>query len=323
MMRIHWQHLVRTAAVTAMATLTMSARASAQGAGSTGATVLQLLAGGRATALSGAYAGATDDSDVLFYNPAGIAPLAGAAALSYQKHVEDIGVASGSGAIRLGRLVLGASAIFLDYGDIDEYVPDPDFGGQTGLPTGNTVSASEVAARISGALPLIDGRLNLGASAGYVSVDLAGSGFGTPFFDVGAQVVLSSVTFGAALRNVGGKLSTNGVESDLPTEARVGAMLHLVGPTGIGAIASTDFVAELNSGTSGVVAGIEAGLLPANGSRLGAVGRVGYNAGTGDEGQGNLLLGGGLSLGPLSVDYAYQNYELFGTLHRIGVRIRR
>lgn len=295
-------------------------RVAAQGAGSTGATVLQLLAGGRASALSGAYTGATDDSDVLFYNPAGIAQLAGAAALSYQKHVQDIGVATGSGAFRLGRIVLGASAIFLDYGDITEYVPDPDFGGQTGMPTGNTVSASEVAARLSAAMPLLDDRLNVGASLGYVSIDLAGTGFGTPFVDVGAQYSLPLVTLGASIRHLGGSLSADGIESELPAEARVGAMLKWEAPTGLGAIASADFVAELNSETSGLVAGLEAGLLPGGAGRIGAVGRVGYNAGTGDAGQGALLFGGGLSLGPLSVDYAYQSYELFGTLHRVGVR---
>jgi hypothetical protein len=296
------------------------AEVSAQGAGSTGATVLQLLAGGRASALSGAYVGATNDADVLFYNPAGIGGLTGAAALSYQRHVEDIGVATGSGAFRVGRLVLGASAIFLDYGDITEYVPDPNFGGQTGMPTGNTVGASEVAARFAGAMPLMDGRLNLGASVGYVSIDMAGTGFGTPIFDVGAQYALSAVTFGAALRNAGGKLSTGGLEADLPTEARLGAMLQWTRPTGLGLVASADFIAELNAGTSAFVAGVEAGLLPGGASRIGAVGRVGFNGGAGDEGQGNLLVGGGLSLGAISVDYAYQNYELFGTLHRVGVR---
>jgi hypothetical protein len=294
---------------------------SAQNGGATGASVLQLLAGGRASALSGAYTGASGDADVLFYNPAGIAGMARGIAISYQQHVENIGVATAAGAVRVGRLVLGASALYLDYGDIDEYVPDPDFGGQTGMPTGNTVTASEMAARLSGGLPLMDGRLNLGASLGYVSTDLAGTGRGTPFFDMGAQYALSSVTLGVALRNVGGALSGSGLaDADLPTEARLGAMFSLVRPTGIGAVASADLVAELKGGTTGIVAGVEAGLLPHAGSRLGAVGRVGFNGATGDEGQGTLLLGGGLTLGSLAVDYAYQNYDLFGALHRVGVR---
>ena len=296
----------------------------AQGAGSTGATVLQLLAGGRATGFSGAYAGARTDADVLFYNPAGIAGLSAAAAVSYQQHVADIGVATGSGAYRVGRLVLGGSVIFLDYGDITEYVPDPDFGNQTGRPTGNTVSASEVAARLSGALPLMDGRLNLGASAGWVSVDLAGTGRGTPFLDIGAQYAMRAVTLGAALRNLGGSLSGGSVaDAELPAEARVGAMVEVTRPSGLGAVLSADLVSQLRARETGLVTGIEAGLIPMGGSRVGAVGRVGFNTATGDGGQGALLLGGGISIGPVSVDYAWQNYDLFGTLHRVGVRWAR
>jgi filamentous hemagglutinin family protein len=293
----------------------------AQGAGTTGATVLQMLAGGRASALSGAYTAAGMDADVLFYNPAGAAGLNAAASVSYQQHVEDIGLATGAGAFRFGNIVLGASAIFLDYGDIQEYVPDPDFGGQTGIATGNTVSASEVAARLTGALPLSDGRFNLGASLGYVSSDLAGTGRGTPFIDVGGQLLLSGVTIGAALRNIGGSLSGSGVaNADLPREARLGAMYEFARDTGLGGAVSVDLVAGLNGGSTGLVGGFEAGLLPKGASQIGAVARAGYDTGVGDGGQGALAIGGGVSLGPIAVDYTYQNYDLFGSLHRVGVR---
>lgn len=292
-----------------------------QGAGSTGATVLQLLAGSRAAALSGAYAGATGDADVLFYNPAGLASIDAAAGLSYQRHVEDIGVATGSAAFRVGRIVLGASAIFLDYGDIDELIPDPDFGGQTGIPTGNTVSATETAARLGAALPLMNARLHIGASAGFVSTDFANASRSTVLLDAGAQYVMSNVTFGAAIRNVGGSLSGGGLaDADLPTEARAGAMVTFARETGLGFLVAADIVHELNASLTGVVAGVEAGLFPHSASQIGAVARIGYDAGTGDEGQGALRLGGGLSVGSFSFDYAYQNYELFGSLHRFGVR---
>jgi len=298
--------------------------AAGQGAGSTGATVLQVLAGSRAAALSGAYAGAAGDADVLFYNPAGIAGLGAAASVSYQRYVEDIGVASGAGVLRLGRLALGASVVFLDYGDIDERVPDPDFGGQTGLPTGRTVSASESATRLSGALELGDGRFSLGAGLGFVSVNLAGASRSAPFFDAGAQYRLETVTVGASIRNLGGALNGSGLaDADLPAEARLGAMARLTRADGLGAVLSADLVRELNARTTGFVAGIEAGLMPAVASRVGAVGRIGYDAGTGTDGQGALRFGGGLSLGGLAVDYAYQEYELFGSLHRFGVRWAR
>jgi filamentous hemagglutinin family protein len=309
----------------AFASLSLPARAQAQdGAGSTGATVLQLLAGGRASALSGAYTAATGDADVLFYNPAGIASVRAAAGLSYQRHVEDIGVATASGVLRFGRIVLGASAIFLDYGDVAELTPDPAFGGQTGLPTGRNVSASELAGRLAAAVPLMGGRLRVGAAVGLVSVDLAGVSRSTPMFDAGAQYSLPLLTVGASIRNAGGSLSGEDLaEVDLPTEARIGAMLSFTGASGIGAAVSADVVSELNEGGTGVVAGIEAGLIPSASTRIGAVGRVGYNATSGDDGLGSLQLGAGLSMGSFALDYAYQSYDFFGSLHRFGVRWSR
>ena len=298
--------------------------AAGQGAGATGATVLQVLAGSRAAALSGANSGARGDADVLFYNPAGAAGLEGAASVSYQRYVQDIGIATGAGVVRIGRLAIGASLAWLDYGDIQELVPDPDFGGQTGMPTGNTVSASEVASRVSGALELAGGRFAVGAGLGYVSTDLAGSSRGSPFVDAGAQYRLDAITVGASIRNLGSALSgADLATADLPAEARLGAMARVTRPDGLGAVFSADFVTELNTGLSGVVAGVEAGLMPGGPGRIGAVGRIGYDAGTGTDGQGALRFGGGLSLGTLSVDYAYQQYELFGSLHRFGVRWTR
>lgn len=294
------------------------------GAGSAGAVILQMVAGGRAAGLSGAYAAATGDADVAFYNPAGLASVNAAAAFSYEQRVEDIGLASGSGAFTFGRFTFGVSALFLDYGDIDEYVPDPSFGGQTGMPTGNTVSASEVAARVTAATPLLDGRLTVGASAGLVSVDLAGVGRSTPLFDVGAQYALPFGTVGASLRNIGSKLSGEDLaDAPLPSQLRVGTAIELASASGLGALVAADLVAELAEGTTGVVAGIEAGLLPSASGRIGAVGRVGFNGAAGEDALGTLQLGAGLSLGAFAVDYAYQNYDFFGALHRVGIRWAR
>lgn len=321
-------HTLRSAALLAVATTAFqiqpAALAAQDGAGSTGATVLQLLAGSRAAALSGAYTAAVGDADVLFYNPAGIGTLRAGASFSYQRHVADIGVASGAGVYSLGRVVFGAGAVFLDYGDIDELEPDPAFGGQTGLPTGNTVSASEVAGRLTAALPFMDDRLRLGAAVGLVSVSLAGISRSTPLFDVGAQYSFPMITFGASLRNAGGALSGEQLaDADLPTEARLGAALSLADPSGFGGTIAADFIAELNEGGSGLVAGVEAGLMPGGVNSIGAVGRFGYNGTAGEEGLGALQIGAGISLGNFAVDYAYQNYDRFGSLHRFGVRWTR
>ncbi|NIQ52056.1 MAG: hypothetical protein GWN71_00775, partial [Gammaproteobacteria bacterium] len=104
---------------------------------------------------------------------------------------------------------LGAGLLFLDAGDVTEIVPDPAFGGQRGMETGQTVSASENSARLAGALTLMDDRLRLGTAVGIVSSDLAGIGRSAPFLDLGAQYLVSGVTLGAAVQHLGGAMASD------------------------------------------------------------------------------------------------------------------
>jgi hypothetical protein len=298
----------------------------AQGAGSAGAAVLQLLAGGRAAALSGAYSAADGDVDVIFYNPAGLAGLNAGASLSYQRHVQDMGVANGAGAYRFGAFVVGMGAAFLDAGTIRVIEPDPDFGGQTGRETGATASATEVGARAAVAAALLDERLQLGAAAGFVAATIANASRGAPLFDIGAQWRLPQAAFGVALRNLGGTMSGGGLaDADLPSEARAGATTALRAGT-IGVLFAADVVHRLAEKRTGFAAGIEAGLVSPPGAAaqgIGAVARFGYNGTEGDAALGALQLGAGLTFGDFAVDYAFQNYEFFGALHRFGVRWQR
>jgi hypothetical protein len=154
-----------------------------------------------------------------------------------------------------------------------------------------------------------------------VRVELAGGARVAPLFDAGAQLQLPHVTLGAALRNLGTKLSGRGLaDAPLPRELRLGASAALPATGRLGALVAADFVAALEEGTSGFVAGIEAGLLPSEASPLGAVVRVGYDGAVGDGGIGAVRAGGGLSAGAFSLDYTYQNFDPFGAVHRFGVR---
>lgn len=298
-------------------------RAQDGGAGASGAQILQLPAGSRAAAFSGAYTALTGDPAVLFYNPAGTATVDAAAGLSYQRWVADIGLGSGSGAVLVGPVVVSAGVLYLDAGEIAETVPDPVFGGQRGIETGGMVGASESAAQIGAALPLLDGQVRLGATAGFVSSELAGTSRGAPMFGIGAQAILPAVPFvtlGAALRNLGTSLSGDaGEDIPLPREARAGAAVQYANALGLGAVVAADLVHRLEDDLTDVVFGLEAGLLPDYGSRYGAVARIGY----GNEGEGALgewRFGAGLAVSDLAFDYTYQNFEFYGAIHRIGVR---
>lgn len=303
--------------------LTAGAARAQEGAGVSGAVVLQIPAGGRAAAFSGAYTAAHGDPDVLFYNPAGLHTIDAAASLSYQRHVADVGAASISGAMRLGRVALGLGVAFLDAGEISVVEPDPLYGGQAGTETGAVAGASEFAARLGAALP-IGTDLSVGAAVGVVSVSLAEATRSTATFDVGAQYTLPLVTLGASVRNIGTALSGAGLaKAPLPTEARLGAMIDWQRADGWGASVGADVVRALEENTTGVLIGIEGGLVPAATSGVLAVARVGLDAMQMSDGLGAVRLGAGLGIGRFGFDYAYQDFGAFGGVHRVGLRWAR
>lgn len=297
-----------------------------QGAGATGAQVLQFVAGSRAAALSGAYTAASGDADALFYNPAGVATLRRGAGLAYETYVADVALASFGGLLNIGRFTVGLSGVYLDGGEIDEMVPDPEFGGNVGLPTGHKVSASETAARISAATALSD-RLRVGASMGLVSTSIgsgqaaAGESRNAPSIDVGGQYDLSFGTVGLALRNVGTRLSGADVSSArLPTEARLGVAAQFTRADGLGVTLHSDLVARINESSAGLIFGVEGGWQASAQRNVGAVARIGYSAAEGEGGLGGLKLGAGISMAHLALDYTFQHLEFMGGVHRFGLR---
>ena len=289
-------------------------------AGSTGAQVLQFLPGSRAAALSGAYTAIGGDADALFYNPAGIANLQRAGSLAYERYVSDVAFGSLGAATRLSAFTVGVSVAFLDAGEIREVVPDDEYGGNTGIETGSTLSASETALRVMAGLPLGDGRLRAGASVGFVATAIADQSQGAPFIDVGAQYdIAERVTFGAALKNVGMDLSGDGSDK-LPSELRVGISSQAsLGGAALGAVG--EVVARLGEGSITYVTGIEAGLPATSARPFTILGRVGFDFESSQL--GDMRWGGSVGFREINFDYTYQNLEFFGAVHRFGIRASR
>lgn len=289
-------------------------------AGSTGAQVLQFLPGSRAASLSGAYTAIAGDADALFYNPAGIASLRRAATLAYESYVADVAYGSLGVATRLSSFTVGASVAFLNAGDIREVVPDPEFGGNTGVETGETVSASESALRLVAALPLLDGRLRAGAALGFVATALAEQRQTAPIADLGAQYDIGAITIGASLRNLGTDLSGD-AEDKLPTEARFGASTQLV-RSGTGVLnASAEVIGRLGEGAVTFAGGLEAGLPGTESRPFALLARVGFDAESNQLGA--LRAGASLGFKEVVFDYTFQQLDFFGSVHRFGLRINR
>lgn len=295
----------------------------AQGAGSAGAEILRMTAGARAAALGGAYAAMPGDPDGIFYNPASVAWLQRAAGLGYEAYVEDVTIGSVSGALDAGPVVVGAGIVYLDAGEVDEIIPDPRYGGERGRSTGETVGATEAAARLAVGRVFLQGRASAGAAIGVVTSDLAGVGRTATFVDVGGQYRLGDLSLGAALRNLGGDLAHDELgDAPLPLEARVGATYRRQLAPRYGAVVSGDVVLGLEEETAGFALGAEGGLLPRDGSLV-AVLRAGATLGEGDGHLGRFRVGAGIGLSGITLDYTIQTFEYLGTIHRIGIRWAR
>lgn len=287
-------------------------------AGSTGAQVLQFLPGSRAAALSGAYTAIAGDADALFYNPAGIASIKRAATLAFESYVSDVSYGSLGAATRLGPVTVGAAVAFLNAGDVREVIPDPQFGGNTGQETGNSVSASESAVRLAAALPMRGGRLRAGAALGFVASAIAEQHQSAPLLDLGAQYDVGPATIGASLRNLGADLSGDATDK-LPTEARLGASAQLTHARGATVVGTVEIVARIGEGSTTLVGGLEGGL-PATADRPFAIlGRIGLDAESNQL--GSLRAGATLGFRDVAFDYTYQTLEFLGSVHRFGLRI--
>ncbi|MGH7476380.1 MAG: PorV/PorQ family protein [Longimicrobiales bacterium] len=299
--------------------------ATAQEAGTTGAIVLELPAGSRATGLAGAFTAGHGDIDALFYNPAGAATLEAAVGLAYQLYVADVAIGSAAGALRLRRAVVGLAIQYLDGGTVDVIEPDPDFGGERGRATDLSVSAGETAVRLVAALPLLADRLRLGLAAGYVARDIAGANDGAPLFDAGAQYDVGPITLGTALRNLGGDLNADTSRAvAMPAEARLGASSRLAVSARLAATVGADLLTRLEGSGSALRLGAELALTPSAHRPLTALARAGYSTAAGSGGLGgNLHVGAGLGLGVWAIDYTWQNLDYFGSIHRFGLRWQR
>ncbi|MGH7443474.1 MAG: hypothetical protein ACREKM_01290, partial [Longimicrobiales bacterium] len=186
------------------------------------------------------------------------------------------------------------------------------------------VGASELAARVAAALPIFGDRLTVGAAAGMVTVSLAEARRIAPVFDMGAQYDLPFVTLGASLRNLGPDMSGAGLaDAPLPSEARIGAATSWQRADGWGGSLNADVVTLLQEKRTGLLLGAEAGLMPATTMGISAVARVGIDATQGRDAIGAFRFGAGVGFGRVDLDYAYQDFDAFGGVHRIGLRWAR
>jgi hypothetical protein len=304
------------ALVTAMSAVAAPLVARAQG-GHSGAIILELPASPRAMALGGASV-ALDGDAAIFYNPAQLATVGRAAAgLSVQRYILSSTLGAVSAGARFGPGTIALGAQILQYASEPEIVPDPDFGGERGEETGNTIDAGDLAVTVGYAIGR--GRWRFGGAGKFVRqriVEESGTAFGA---DLGVSVgVWRGATLGASVQNLGSSLETGTTDSDLPRTIRVGGAVPFAVTEGLTILAAADvIVPRVGDVTPG--GGVELAWQATPG--VSVIGRLGATLVPGDDDGSPLTAGAAVTGRSLALDYAFRSFDAVGgATHRIGVR---
>ena len=269
----------------------------------------------RSAALGGAGAALVGDAGAMFANPAGIATIRHIALEgSYEPYLAGTAVSSAALAVRVGRWTWGFGAAALDYGSEAEIIPDPATGGRRGMPTGAEFHPYEALAATS--MVYRRGFIALGVTAKYNRQQIGEMVSDAWAGDAGVAIaVFDIMAFGVSVQNLGGDRGDGGV---LPRRTRAGLTLNYTDPQGTLRLLTTLEGQWTRNRSAVLIQGVEAGVVT-NG--VGLIGRVGYATRAAVTDASHFTFGGGIVLGRLGMDYAFQGYEaLGGGTHRVGLR---
>ena len=285
-------------------------------AGQSEGSVLSSLPGStRSAGLGGAGAALVGDAGAMFANPAGLATIRHVAIEgSYEPYLVGTVYSTAAIAVRVGRLTWGAGAQALDYGSEQIIVPDPSTGGRRGMPTGGTFTAADLLAVSS--FVYRRGLIALGVSGKYARQQIGGYAADAWAGDAGLAIAVFDIfALGASVQNIGGDL---GGGARLPRRTRAGVTLNYVDPQGTMRLLST-LEGQWTPGQPAIlVQGVEGGVVTGG---VGLVGRLGYATRSPTSDASRFTVGGGVELGRLHFDYAYQGFAVLGGgMHRVGLR---
>ena len=269
----------------------------------------------RSAALGGAGAALVGDAGAMFANPAGIATIRHISLEgSYEPYLAGTAVSSAALAVRVGRWTWGFGAAALDYGTEAEIVPDPATGGRRGMPTGAEFHPYEALAATS--MVYRRGFIALGVTAKYNRQQIGEMVSDAWAGDAGLAIaVFDIMAFGVSVQNIGGDFGDGAL---LPRRTRAGLTLNYTDPQGTLRLLTTLEGQWTRDRKAVLIQGVEAGVVT-NG--VGLIGRLGYSTRAAVTDASHFTFGGGVVLGRLGMDYAFQGYEaLGGGTHRVGLR---
>jgi len=299
-----------------LAVILLTAQPSSRLTAQTEGSILAVLPGStRSAALGGAGVALVGEAGAMFANPAGIATIHHLSLEgSYEPYLAGTAVSAAGLALRVGRWTWGVGAEALDYGSEPEIVPDPATGGQRGMPTGASFHPYEALATTS--FVYRHGLAAIGVTGKYDRQQIGSAVSDAWAGDVGMAIaVFDIMAFGVSVQNLGGDLGNGAL---LPRRTRAGLTLNYTDPQGTYRLLTTLEGQWTRDRRAVLIQGIEGGIVTGG---VGLVGRLGYATRPAVTDASRLTFGGGVVLGHLAMDYAFQAYDaLGGGTHRVGLR---
>ncbi len=312
------RYLIRTVI---LSSLLFSAHPAARaGSGST-FDFLRTDIGARSGALGGSVSSLSDDANVIFYNPAGLATVTRRrVSFGYFKHILDINSANVAYAGDVEGLgYVGAGVLYVNYGELRRTGPGGEDLG--------TFGAGEFSANI-GYGGVIDGGLRYGMAVKFIYSTIGEYSSSALAVDLGAQYALvpERVTVGGGISHLGTQLDPYAtIREDLPLDLRVGVAVtpeHLPATFLVDFHRLTDRRESFTSRFRAFSVGVEFTLSP------NMFLRAGYNnerrqdlkigSGT-NTGLAGFSLGTGISTGAYQFDYAFTSNGPVGAFHRFTI----
>jgi hypothetical protein len=289
-----------------------------------GPIVLRLPGSARALAMGGAYPGFGPDADAIFYNPALLQSVTGLSTAA-QLYGSSSRLYTFSGANGTG---FGVGVQFLDY---QVFGPGSSIGSPFGLSDdagSGTAGQGEFNATLGYMRPFF-GRLRVGVAAKWARHLGDDESAGIAAFDLGSSYnPFNWLNLSLSVQNVAGSLKLDATEYDPPTRVALHATTRTttMGPLDL------SLAGRVNGGPDEDVSGglgAEVSYWPFSGLTFAL--RGGARIGTGKYDALHLAepieempftLGGGVSWGRVSLDYALDPYRNAADAHRIGLRVR-
>jgi hypothetical protein len=262
--------------------------------------VLSLPPSVRQAALAGAGAALIGDAGSVFSNPAGLATIKVLSLEgSFQYYPDETLQGSASAALRVGPFNFGGGGSYIVFND-------------SAAISSNLMWVGSAVYRF--------GLIALGASGKYVSSqDSTGLISRAITTDAGAALAIFDIAaLGFSVQNIGGE-QVSGDPLVLPTRYRLGFMLNFTDPQTTARFLGTIETIWTEEQERRTIFGFEVGAVVRG---IGLVARIGHGGQPPASRQEQWTFGGGILLGRVGLDYAYQKREgLGGEVHRVGVRI--